>query len=135
MSPYRCGRIVPLVKVLTKIFGPWVNSIHLYEMKVWSMENNLVLNSTKMKEIVFDFRRMKAELQTLFIGRYCVERISNFWFLGVRIENELPWSSNNTRAIIPKVSGGYFLMMLRNVHHPQKLLMFFFFSDAHLRAS
>lgn len=70
-------------------------------MTVWCTENNLVQNTTKMNKIVLDFRRRKAPIQPLFIGRDCVERVSNFRFLGVHFEDNLNWSTN-TRAILKK---------------------------------
>ena len=59
----------------------------------WCRENNLVLNPTKMKELIVDFWRKKTEsIQPLFISGDYVERVSAFRFLGIQIKEDLSWS-------------------------------------------
>ena len=61
----------------------------------WCTHNNLVLKTTKTKELIIDFRRTKTDIQSLFISRNCMERVSEFLFLGVHIQNVLSWSMKN----------------------------------------
>lgn len=42
----------------------------------WCTENNLILNPTKTKEVVMDFRWSKKDIKPLSIGGFYVERIS-----------------------------------------------------------
>ncbi|KAF7650739.1 hypothetical protein LDENG_00121520, partial [Lucifuga dentata] len=58
-------------------------------LSVWCTDNNLVLNTTKTKELIIDYRRNKMDIQPLFIGGECIERVSDFRFLGVHIEEDL----------------------------------------------
>lgn len=48
------------------------------------------------KQLNIDFRRKRIDIQPPFIGMDCVERVSDFWFLGVHIEDDLTWSINTT---------------------------------------
>lgn len=48
----------------------------------WCSADNLLLNSTKTKEIILDFRKNKAHLAPLFINGDCVERVNTFKLLG-----------------------------------------------------
>ena len=57
-------------------------------LAVQSTENNLSLNSKKTREIIVDFRRKKTAIQPLVVNGDCVERVSNFKFLGVHLDEE-----------------------------------------------
>lgn len=35
------------------------------QLSVWCIENNLILNTTKTKELIIDFRRNKMDIQPL----------------------------------------------------------------------
>lgn len=65
----------------------------------WSEDNNLALNATKTKEIIIDFRRKKVDPQPLFTKGSCVERVPDFKFLGVHIEEHLTWGVHTTAVI------------------------------------
>lgn len=56
--------------------------------------NNLFLNTTKIKEIIFDFRRHCGNINGM-----SVERVYNFTFLGTTITADLTWSKN-TKTIL-----------------------------------
>ena len=60
--------------------------------RLWCKVNNLLLNTSKTKELIVDFKRKKTDIQPLLIGRTRVERVSNFRFLGVNIIQDLTWS-------------------------------------------
>ena len=53
------------------------------------MDNNMALDTTKTKELIIGYRRNKTDIQFLFISGESVERVSDFWFLGVHIEEHL----------------------------------------------
>ncbi|KAF7644409.1 hypothetical protein LDENG_00222340, partial [Lucifuga dentata] len=92
-------------------------------LSVWCTDNNLVLNTTKTKELITDYRRNKTDIQPLFIGGECVERVSDFRFLGVHIEEDLTWSANVTPLVKKAQQRLYFLKILRKHHLIQKLLV------------
>lgn len=66
---------------------------------MWCRENNLLLNTTKTKELIIDFRRKGTNIRPLFIIGDCVERVSEFKFLGIHIEDNLTWSINTSSVI------------------------------------
>lgn len=53
--------------------------------------NDLLLNISKTKELKIDYRRKKTEIQA-----DCVERVADFRFLRVHIEESLSWSVNTS---------------------------------------
>ncbi len=46
----------------------------ILRLSEWCSANNLILNTTKTKEIILDFRRHKADPAPLYINKDCVER-------------------------------------------------------------
>lgn len=48
-------------------------------------DNSLLLNTTKTKEIVVDFRKKKMDIKPLYINGDGVEMVLDFRFLGVHI--------------------------------------------------
>ena len=55
----------------------------------WCADNNLVLNTSRTKEVIVDFRRRKTDLQPICINGECVERASSFKFLGMHMGADL----------------------------------------------
>ena len=67
----------------------------------WCRDNNLVLNTTKTKDQTADFQRKKTEgIHPLYISGEYVERVSDFRFLGIQIEEDLSWSANTSVTIV-----------------------------------
>ena len=56
---------------------------------------NITLNTTMTKELVIDYRGNKTVTPPLFISRDCIERVTDFRFLGIHIEDDQTWSLNN----------------------------------------
>ncbi|KAI3352269.1 hypothetical protein L3Q82_005248 [Scortum barcoo] len=62
---------------------------------------NLVLNTSKTKEVIVDYRRSRmTEHAPLLIHREAVERVNNIKFLGIHITSDLTWSMNTAHLII-----------------------------------
>ena len=98
----------------------------------WCSANNLLLNTTKTKELVVDYRRKKTVIQPLMIGGVCVERVSDFRFLGVNIMEDLTWGVNTTGLVKKAQQRLYFLRVLRRNNIPQKLLVSFCLNREHI---
>lgn len=96
------------------------------QLSVWSSENNLVLNTSKTKELIMDYKRKKTDMQPLLINGECVVRVSTFQFLGVRFEYSLTWSTITTTLIKKAQQRLHFLRILRGVHLTQKLRVSFY---------
>ncbi|XP_059922468.1 uncharacterized protein LOC132468715 [Gadus macrocephalus] len=70
----------------------------------WCGDHNLVLNTTKPKEVSIDFRRARHLIHCpLLIRGEEVERVSNFKFLGVTVADDLSWGTNMTSAMVESV--------------------------------
>ena len=80
----------------------------------WSENNNLILNISKTKEMVVDFRRKnKTSLPPLSINGVEVERVSSFKFLGTTIHESLSWELNTSLMVSKAHQRLYFLRQLR----------------------
>ncbi len=96
------------------------------QLSVWCSKNNLILNTTKTKELIIDFKRKKTDIQPLFISGDCVERVSDFRFLGIHMEDNLTWSVNTTNVNKKAQQRLYFLRILRKYQLTQNLLVSFY---------
>lgn len=77
---------------------------HLVE---WCFDNDLVLNTTKTKEIITDYRKTrKTTPSPLYINGTEVGQVTNIKFLGLYITNDLTWTVN-TRYVIKKLNRGF----------------------------
>ncbi|KAI3366867.1 hypothetical protein L3Q82_009518 [Scortum barcoo] len=62
--------------------------------------NNLVLNTSKTKEVIVDYRRSRrTEHAPLLIHGEAVERVNNIKFLGIHITSDLTWSMNTAHLV------------------------------------
>ena len=52
-----------------------------------------------------DFRRKKTDIHLLLIGGTCVERVSDFCFLGVNFMEDLTWSVHAAYCPLPSLAG------------------------------
>uniref|UniRef100_A0A3P9M7M4 Reverse transcriptase domain-containing protein n=1 Tax=Oryzias latipes TaxID=8090 RepID=A0A3P9M7M4_ORYLA len=92
----------------------------------WCQANNLILNTTKTKEIILDFRKNRTDPPPLYIDGNCVERVHSFTLLGTTISADLTWS-NNTMTVIRKAQQRlHFLRKLRRNDVSQELLVTFY---------
>ncbi|KAJ8006876.1 hypothetical protein DPEC_G00111770 [Dallia pectoralis] len=67
----------------------------------WSEANHLLLNTSKTKELVVDFRRNKKPPTPITIQGHEVEVVEVYKYLGVHINNKLGWA-DNTEALYNK---------------------------------
>jgi hypothetical protein len=56
---------------------------------VWCQVNNLSLNVSKTKEMIVDYRKIRAYDAPILINGAVVEQVESFEFLGVHITNKL----------------------------------------------
>ncbi len=96
------------------------------KLSEWCSVNNLILNTTKTKELTRDFRKHNKNLQPLFVNGECVERVHSFKFLGIHITDCLSWSTN-TSAVVKKAQQRlHFSRILRKNNWSDKLLVSFY---------
>ena len=96
------------------------------QLSTWCKANNLLLNTSKTKELIIDFRRKKTEITPLFINGESVERVADFRFLGVHIEDSLSWSVNTSELLKKSQQRLFFLRILRRNNIAQSLLVSFY---------
>ena len=84
------------------------------ELVTWCECNNLILNISKTKEMIIDFRRKAvAPHSPLVIKGEEVERVSSFKFLGTTIHESLSWDLNTSLIIKKSHQRLYFLRQLK----------------------
>ena len=68
----------------------------------WCQENSLLLNTSKTKEMIVDFRlKGDKNYAPLNISGTTVERVTGFKYLGVHLTEDLSWSEH-TDALVKK---------------------------------
>ena len=95
-------------------------------MVKWSDENFLVLNVSKTKEIVIDFRTKPSPIQPLVIKGEAVERVHEYKYLGTILDDKLDWTLN-TDAIVSKGNQRlHFLRKLRSFDVSRTIIQLFY---------
>ena len=109
----------------------------IQHLATWCTENNLLLNTTKTKELIVDFRKKSGGTHDTFhINGMAVERVSSYKFLGTHISADMSWTTN-TSSLVRKAHQRLFflrtlrknqlssaimeLLLLRNRKHPDQL--------------
>ncbi|XP_072105251.1 uncharacterized protein [Mobula birostris] len=90
-------------------------------------DNNLALNTQKIKEIIVDFRHARSHTHVpIYINGTVVERVSSFKFLGVHISEDLTWSLNSSILIKKAQQRLYFLRSMKKAHLCPRILTDFY---------
>ncbi len=82
------------------------------ELVRWCEANNLILNISKTKELVVDFRKNACHDLPLSTNGQELERISSFPFLRTTIHKSPPWDLNTSVKISKAHQRLYFLQQL-----------------------
>ena len=92
----------------------------------WCTDNNLLLNSSKTKELIIDFRRQPNPKTPIIISGEPVITTDSFKFLGTHISNNLKWK-NNSDYIYKKANQRlFFLRQLKKFRVKKHLLIRFY---------
>ena len=96
---------------------------------MWCRENSLFLNISKPKDVIIDFRRKKTDILPLYINGVSVERVVDFRFLAVHLEEDLTWGVNTSELLKKAHQRLHFLRALKKNHiliceHPHILYMY-----------
>ena len=97
----------------------------------WCTDNHLVLNLTKTKEMIFDFRKKSIRNPTDFpihIDNVPIEIVHNYRYLGTVIDDQLNWS-DQTKATLMKCNQRlYYLRKMKQFHVNERILYLFYTS-------
>ncbi len=95
-------------------------------LTTWCRDNNLLLNVSKTKEIVVDFRRGHTQHPPLTINGAAVERVSSTKFLGVHISEDLSLTTNTASLGKKAQRRLYFLRKLKRARAPPPIMCTFY---------
>ena len=95
-------------------------------LTTWCRDHNLLLNVSKTKEMVVDFRKSLTEHPPLTIDGAAVERVSSTKFLGVHISEDLSWATNSASLVKKAQRRLYFLRKLKKARAPIPILKTFY---------
>ena len=80
----------------------------------WFVENKLLFNTDKTKELIIDFRTKKDPVLPLVINNQTIEQVEMYVYLGITIDNQLNWN-NQSLSVLSKLNQRlYFLRKLSN---------------------
>ena len=115
----------PLVGLVTKDDETHYRN-EVNRLTTWCRDNNLLLNVSKTKEIIVDFRRGHTQHPPLTINGAAVERVSSTKFLGVHISEDLSWTTNTASLAKTAQRRLYFLRKLKRASAPPPILCTFY---------
>ncbi|KAK7098508.1 hypothetical protein V1264_002783 [Littorina saxatilis] len=94
----------------------------------WGENNYLELNVGKTKEMIMDNRRGEHVHREIVIKGEVVEKVEQYKYLGVIIDNKLTWKPNSDALVKKLHSRLYFLRKLRSFNIRQEILQMFYTS-------
>ena len=93
----------------------------------WCESNFLHLNSSKTKEMIFNFRRSSATpVEPLRIKGKEIEIVNDYKYLGTVIDNKLSWSKQCQTTTAKSQQRMYFLRKLRSFHVDRTIMQLFY---------
>ncbi|KAK3558114.1 hypothetical protein QTP86_009886 [Hemibagrus guttatus] len=90
-------------------------------------DNNLLLDTSKTKELIIDFRREKGRSHDpIHINGMAVEHVSSFKFLGHYISEDLSWITN-TSSLVKKAHQRLFYLNTQKKNHLSSTILVNFY--------
>jgi len=85
------------------------------KLSLWCQDNSLMLNVSKTKELIVDFKRTQHQstYTPLGINGTAVEKVSSFRYLGVNIAEALTWTTHVDTVVRKAKQRLYHLRQLR----------------------
>ena len=96
------------------------------ELVEWCDNNNLLLNASKTKEIIVDFRKKPTIIHPTIIKGAEIEQTDSFKFLGTFISENLKWEENISATLKKANQRLYFLRQLKKYNMKQDILVNFY---------
>ncbi|TKS65503.1 RNA-directed DNA polymerase from mobile element jockey [Collichthys lucidus] len=96
-------------------------------LTTWCADNNLLLNTSKTKELIVDFRKERRSTHDpIHMNGMAVERVSSFKFLGTHISEDLSWTTNTSSLVKKAHQRLFFLRTLKKNHLSSAILVNFY---------
>ncbi|KAK2899349.1 hypothetical protein Q8A73_012478 [Channa argus] len=93
----------------------------------WCNDSNLLLNTSKTKELIVDFRKESRNTHdTIHINGTAVERVSSYKFLGIHISEDLSWTINTSSLVKKAHQRLFFLRTLKKTRLSSDILVNFY---------
>ena len=107
------------------------SSFHLFVKEIdrfvaWCARHSLQLNVSKTKDMIFDFRRKESTHCEIVIGGECVERVCNYKYLGVTVNERLDWSVHAENVMSKVNQRMYFVRKLNSFGIDSVLVSLFY---------
>ena len=96
------------------------------EFTSWCENHNLLLNVSKTKELIIDFRIKKDPLLSIKIKGQDVTEVNSYKYLGVTIDNKLQWDEHASNTFKKANKRVYFLRKLRQFQIDPVLISLFY---------
>ena len=96
------------------------------EFTSWCENHNLLLNVSKTKELIIDFRIKKDPLLSIKIKDQDVTEVNSYKYLGVTIDNKLQWDEHASNTFKKANKRVYFLRKLRQFQIDPVLISLFY---------
>ena len=94
--------------------------------KIWCDENFLMLNVTKTKELIWDYRNDPPEKTPVRINNVAVEQAKSYKYLGLIIDNKLSFSEH-IKVVMKKVNKRmYFVRTMKKLRVDPNIVALFF---------
>ena len=97
----------------------------------WCIENDMVLNHTKCKELIISFAKDLPNFSPLFVGEYCISRVSSAKVLGLNISSDLHWKLHVEHIVAKASKRLHFLRVLKRCGIGANCLIQVFFACIH----
>ena len=89
-------------------------------------DNHLMLNISKTKELIIDFRLIKAPFTPVLIKGEEIEVVPSYKYLGVLVDSKLDWRENSSAMFKKAQSRLFFLRKLHSFNVSRPLLHMFY---------
>ena len=99
----------------------------VYDFVDWCEQQYLKLNVKKTKEMIFDFRtRNRVIPEKIKVDNETVDRVTEYKYLGVVIDEELKGTANNSLVYKKCKQGLHFLNVLKSLRVERNILTLFY---------
>ncbi|KAK3543871.1 hypothetical protein QTP70_030035, partial [Hemibagrus guttatus] len=104
-----------------------ISDNEVQHLVAWCVDDNLLLNTSKTKELIVDFRREKGRTHDpIHINGMAVECVSSFKFLGTHISEDLSWTTDTSSLVKKAHQRIFYLNTLKKNHLSSTILVKFY---------